>query len=70
MKPEEVKKALDLLSISPHKHKVEIIGCQTRPLPEMPPETTEYAWYHASMDSVRKKIFYMAKDSVSAPLFC
>ncbi|XP_003492360.1 ADP-ribosylation factor-like protein 3 [Bombus vosnesenskii] len=70
LKPEEVKKALDLLSISPHKHKVEIIGCQTRPLPEMPPETTEYTWYHASMDSVRKKIFYMAKDSVSAPLFC
>lgn len=70
LKPDEVKKALDLLSISPHKHKVEVIGCQTRPLPEMPPETTEYTWYHASMDSVRKKIFQMAKDNASGPLFC
>ncbi|XP_034181825.1 uncharacterized protein LOC117605078 [Osmia lignaria lignaria] len=60
LKLDEVKKALDLLSISPHKHKVEIIGCQTRPLPEMPAETTEYTWHHTSVDTVRKKIFSMA----------
>ena len=59
-KPEEIKTALDLLSISPHKHKVEIIGCQTRPLPENPADTTEYTWYHPSMDALRKKIFSMA----------
>ncbi|KOC70303.1 ADP-ribosylation factor 3 [Habropoda laboriosa] len=70
LKPEEVKQALDLLSISPHKHKVEIIGCQTRPIPEMPENTTECTWYHASVDAVRKKILHMAKDSMSAPLFC
>ncbi|XP_076623954.1 uncharacterized protein LOC143343200 [Colletes latitarsis] len=60
LRPEEVKKALDLLSISPHKHKVELIGCQTRPLPEEPAETTECTWHHASVDAVRKKIFSMA----------
>ncbi|XP_015429616.1 PREDICTED: ADP-ribosylation factor-like protein 3 [Dufourea novaeangliae] len=60
LRPEEVKKALDLLSISPQKHKVEIVGCQTRPLPEKPTETTEYTWHHESMDTVRKKIFSMA----------
>ncbi|XP_076231949.1 uncharacterized protein LOC143177709 isoform X2 [Calliopsis andreniformis] len=59
LRPEEIKKALDLLSISPHKHKVDIIGCQTRPLPENPAERTEYTWHHPSMDIVRKKIFSM-----------
>ncbi|XP_078039696.1 uncharacterized protein LOC144471485 [Augochlora pura] len=60
LRTEEVKKALDLLSISPQKHKVEIMGCQTRPLPEKSTETTEYNWHHESIDAVRKKIFSMA----------
>ncbi|XP_033214535.1 ADP-ribosylation factor-like protein 3 [Belonocnema kinseyi] len=60
LRPEEVKEALDLLSISPHKHKVEVIACQTRPLPHFPPGTKEYTWHHPSVAIVEKKIFAMA----------
>lgn len=61
LEPEKVKEALDLDRIYPNKHKVGIIGCQTRPIPEMPADTTEYTWYHASIDAVRKKILHMTK---------
>lgn len=60
LKPDQVKEALDLLSISPQKHKVEVIGCQTRPLPKTVAGNTTYTWHHASVDVVRKKIFSMA----------
>lgn len=60
LRPDQVKEALDLQSISPHKHKVEVIGCQTRPVPDLPPGTTEYTWCHSSVNAIRKKIFSMA----------
>ncbi|XP_066582378.1 uncharacterized protein [Prorops nasuta] len=60
LRPNQVKEALDLLSISPHKHKVEVIGCQTRPLPELPMGTNVYSWYHPSVEAVKKMIFSMA----------
>lgn len=59
LRPEQVKEALDLLSISPHKHRIEVIGCQTKPLPELPPGKTEYTWCHPSVDAVRTKICSM-----------
>lgn len=60
LRPDQVKEALDLQSISPHKHKVEVIGCQTRPLPDLHSGTTEYTWYHLSVNAIRKKVFSMA----------
>ncbi|XP_043279112.1 ADP-ribosylation factor-like protein 3 [Venturia canescens] len=60
---EQVKDALDLRSISPHKHKVEVIGCQTRPLPETALSQSEYNWHHSSVDELRKKIFSLAVPS-------
>ncbi|XP_012288892.1 ADP-ribosylation factor-like protein 3 [Orussus abietinus] len=63
LRPNEVKEALDLVSIAPKKHKVEVIGCQTRPLPELPTECADFNWHHPSVDVVRKKIFSMATSS-------
>lgn len=60
LRPDEIAKALDLISISPSKHKIEVIGCQTRPLPDLPPGTKEYTYHHPSVDVVKKKIFVMA----------
>ena len=60
LRPEQVKEALDLRSISPHKHRVEVIGCQTRPLPAPGSSNSEYNWHHPSVDLVRKKIFTLA----------
>lgn len=60
LRPDQVKEALDLQSISPHKHKVEVVGCQTQPLPDLPPESIDYTWYHPSVNNIRKKIFSMA----------
>ncbi|KAF7404986.1 hypothetical protein HZH66_003892 [Vespula vulgaris] len=60
LRPDQVKEALDLQSISPHKHKVEVIGCQTRPLPDLHSGATEYTWYHSSVNAIRKKVFSMA----------
>ncbi|KAI4489941.1 hypothetical protein M0804_004123 [Polistes exclamans] len=55
--PHQVKEALDVESISPHKHKVEVIGCQTRPLPDL---LSEYTWYHKSVKAVTEKLCSMA----------
>ncbi|KAI4495408.1 hypothetical protein M0802_008798 [Mischocyttarus mexicanus] len=60
LRPNQVKEALDLQSISPHKHKVEVIGCQTRPLPDLQSGMTEYTWYHKSVNAVTKKLSCMA----------
>ncbi|KAG7190812.1 hypothetical protein KM043_006882 [Ampulex compressa] len=60
LRPDQVKEALDLLSISPLKHKVEVIKCQTRPFPEEKTESVLHTWHHSSIDVVRKKIFSMA----------
>ncbi|XP_063986831.1 ADP-ribosylation factor-like protein 2 [Diachasmimorpha longicaudata] len=60
MKPNQIKEALDLYSISPHQHHVEVIGCQTGPLPALEPGVTEYDWYHPSIETVRKKIFTLS----------
>lgn len=57
LRPEKITEALDLISISPSKHKIEVIGCQTRPLPDLPPGTKEYTWHHPSVDVIKKKIF-------------
>lgn len=55
--PHQVKEALDVESISPHKHKVEVIGCQTRPLPDF---QSEYTWYHKSVKAITEKLSSMA----------
>ncbi|XP_057335689.1 uncharacterized protein LOC130674387 [Microplitis mediator] len=60
LKADQIKRALDLHSISPHKHKVEVITCQTKPLPDLEPGVNEYSYYHPSMINVRKKIFSLA----------
>ncbi|KAH0554933.1 ADP-ribosylation factor-like protein 3 [Cotesia glomerata] len=62
LKADQIKRALDLHSISPHKHKVEVITCQTMPIPDSAkkPGTSEYSYCHPSMMNVRKKIFSLA----------
>lgn len=60
LRTEQIKEALDLHSISPQKHHVEVIGCQTKPLPKLDPGRTEYNWHHSSIELVRKKIFALA----------
>ncbi|EFN88368.1 ADP-ribosylation factor 6 [Harpegnathos saltator] len=59
LKPEQVEQALDLLSLS-HKHKIELIGCQTEPLPCLSEGETNYKWCHSSVVLVMKKMFSMA----------
>ncbi|XP_012261903.1 ADP-ribosylation factor-like protein 3 [Athalia rosae] len=63
LRPDQVKEALDLRSIPPNKHKVEVIGCQTRPLPDLPEGITTYTWHHPSIEVVRKKICTMATST-------
>ncbi|XP_015606658.1 ADP-ribosylation factor-like protein 3 [Cephus cinctus] len=63
LRPDQVKEALDLRSIPANKHKIEVIGCQTRPLPEVSQDVNEHSWHHPSVDVVRKKIFAMAVSS-------
>ncbi|KAK0081109.1 hypothetical protein PV325_012785 [Microctonus aethiopoides] len=65
LKLDQVKEALDLHSISPHKHKVEVIECQTRPLPQMEPNINKYNWHHPSIQMVRKKIFSLASTGIN-----
>lgn len=60
LKPEKIEQALDLLSLS-HKHKIELIACQTEPVPCLKSEEeTRYKWYHSSVELVMEKIFSMA----------
>ncbi|XP_032687904.1 ADP-ribosylation factor 2-like [Odontomachus brunneus] len=59
LKPEQIEQALDLLSLS-HKHKIELIACQTKPLPYLSEGETRYKWYHSSVVLVMKKMFSMA----------
>ncbi|XP_034936642.1 ADP-ribosylation factor-like protein 3 [Chelonus insularis] len=63
LRMDQIKKALDLHSISPLKHKVEVIESQTMPMPPIEPGIKEYNWYHPSIDTVRKKIFSLATIS-------
>lgn len=63
LKPDQVKEALDIRSIPSKKHKVEVIGSQTRPLPKLPPDVKEHTWHHPSVETVRRKIFAMATSS-------
>lgn len=58
LKPEQVEQALDLLNLS-HKHKIEIIGCQTEPLPSLSEGETKYKWYHSSIALIMAKMVSM-----------
>ncbi|XP_014488948.1 PREDICTED: ADP-ribosylation factor-like isoform X2 [Dinoponera quadriceps] len=57
--PENIKQLFDFIDFSP-KNKVELIGCQTEPLPCLMIGETKYKWYHSSVALVMEKMSSMA----------